>query len=68
MITRKDIAGYELCFAVVEPCWVVWVGGIHESLSGTSSWNGPVLVMFTVPIGFVCGILYGIWKKHNGKM
>ncbi len=68
MITRKDIAGYGLWFAVVGAMLGGVGGGIHESLSGTSSWNGPVLFMFTAPIGFVCGILYGIWKKHNGRM
>jgi hypothetical protein len=64
MTTRKDIVGYGLWFAVVGAMLGGTGGGIYEYLSGISSWNGPVLIMFTAPIGLVCGILYGIWKKY----
>jgi hypothetical protein len=39
-------------------------GGIHEYIPAISSGNGPALIMFTAPIGFVCGILYGIWREY----
>jgi len=64
--TLKNIAGYGLWFAVVG-CIVgalvgVIGGGIHEYMTGISS--GPVLMVFTGTMGFVCGILYGIWKEY----
>ena len=66
--TLKNIAGYGLWFAVVGCILGVLVGAIggelHEYMPGISSGNGPVLIMFTGPIGFVCGILYGIWKEY----
>ena len=37
-------------------------GGIHEYIAEIPS--GPVLMLFTGPIGFVCGTLYGIWKEY----
>ncbi len=65
----KNIAGYGLWFAAVG-CMVgalvsVIGGGIDAYMAGISSWNGPILIMFTTPIGFVCGILYGSLKKHS---
>ena len=36
--------------------------GIHEYITGIP--NGPVLLVFTGTIGFVCGIIYGIWKEY----
>ena len=37
-------------------------GGIHEYITEIPS--GPALMLFTGPIGFVCGTLYGIWKEY----
>ena len=57
----NNMAGYERWCAVVE-C-ILWAlvgvigGGIHEYMTGISSGNGPVLMVFTGPIGFVCSIL-----------
>jgi len=66
--TLKNIAGYGLWFAVVGCILGVLVGAIggeiHEYIPGISSGNSPALIMFTAPIGFVCGILYGIWKEY----
>ena len=39
-------------------------GGIHEYRTQIPSEHGPVLMVFTGPIGFVCGILYGMWKEY----
>jgi hypothetical protein len=66
--TLKNIAGYGLWFAVIGSMLGVFAGGIHEYLPGISIGNGPVLIMFTAPIGFVCGILYGVWKKYYGRL
>ena len=64
--TLKNIAGYGLWFAVVGCLLGALVGiigeGIHEYMTGIPS--GPALMVFTGPIGFVCGILYGIWKEY----
>ena len=66
--TLKNIAGYGLWFAVVGcilGSLVGAVGGeIHEYMPGISIGNGPVPIMFTASIGFVCGILYGMWKEY----
>ena len=65
--TLKNIAGYGLWCAVVGcilGALLVGIsgGGIHEYMTGIPS--GPVLMVFTGTIGFVCGILYGIWKEY----
>ena len=63
----KNIAGYGLWCAVVG-CILgallvsIVGGGIHEYTTGIPS--GPVLMMLTGTIGFVCGILYGLWKEY----
>jgi predicted lipid-binding transport protein (Tim44 family) len=63
----KNIAGYGLWCAVVG-CMLgaLLVGiigeGIHEYMTGIPS--SPVLLVFTGSIGFVCGIIYGIWKEY----
>ena len=63
----KNIAGYGLWCAVVG-CIVgallvgIIGGGIHEYMTGIPS--GPALLAFTGTIGFVCGIIYGIWKEY----
>jgi len=65
--TLKNIAGYGLWCAVVGcilGALLVGIigGGIDAYMTGIPS--GPVLMMFTGTIGFVCGILYGIWKEY----
>ena len=69
IVTRfKNIAGYGLWFAVIGCILGALVGAIggeiHEYMPGISIGNGPVLMVFTGPIGFVCGILYGILKEY----
>ena len=64
--TVKNIAGYGLWCAVVGCMLGALVGSIggeiHEYITEIPS--GPVLMLFTGPIGFVCGLLYGIWKEY----
>jgi len=64
--TLKNIAGYGFWCAVVG-CMLGGLvdtigGGIHEYITEIPS--GPALMLFTGPIGFVCGTLYGIWKEY----
>lgn len=63
-----NIAGYGLCCAVVG-CVLgarvgVFGGGIYAYMARVPRENGPALMVFTGPIGFVCGILYGIWTEY----
>jgi hypothetical protein len=62
----KSIAGYGLWCTVVGCLLGALVGiigeGIHEYMTGIP--NGPELMVFTGTIGFVCGILYGIWREY----
>lgn len=64
----NNIAGYGLWCAVVG-CMLgalvgVIGGGIYEYMTRIPRENGPVLMVFTGPIGFVCGILSGMWKEY----
>lgn len=65
--TLKSNTGYGLwCTVVGCILGALLVGiigeGIHEYMTGIPS--GPVLMMLTGTIGFVCGILYGIWQEY----
>ena len=66
--TFKDIAGYGLWLAAIGCILGALVGAIggeiQEYMPGVSIGNGPALMVFTGPIGLVCGILYGIWKEY----